>query len=305
MSIEVRDLTKLYGEQKAIDAVSFRVGKSEIVGFLGPNGAGKSTTMKIITGYLQPDKGDATVCGISVKDQPLEIKKKIGYLPEGNPLYNDMYVKEYLDFVEDVHRIKNKKQKISEVIGMVGLETESRKKIGQLSKGFKQRVGLAAALIHDPEVLVLDEPTTGLDPNQILEIRDLIKKLGLHKTVLFSSHILQEVEAICDRVLIIDKGRLVIDSQLSSLRNAQTNHIIKVSFKEAIKSEWLENLQGVEAVLKITPYQWEIQSEKTEEVKKQLMELSLQHNLNIVSLQNESRSLEEVFRALTKSESPG
>ena len=305
MSIEVRDLTKLYGEQKAIDAVSFKVGKSEIVGFLGPNGAGKSTTMKIITGYLQPDKGDATVCGISVKDQPLEIKKKIGYLPEGNPLYNDMYVKEYLDFVEDVHRIKNKKQKISEVIGMVGLETESQKKIGQLSKGFKQRVGLAAALIHDPEVLILDEPTTGLDPNQILEIRDLIKNLGLHKTVLFSSHILQEVEAICDRVLIIDKGRLVIDSQLSNLRSEQTNHIIKVSFKEAIQSEWLENLQGVEAVLKITPYQWEIQSEKTEEVKKQLMELSLQHNLNIVSLQNESRSLEEVFRALTKSESPG
>jgi ABC-2 type transport system ATP-binding protein len=305
MSIEVRDLTKLYGEQKAIDAVSFKVGKSEIVGFLGPNGAGKSTTMKIITGYLQPDKGDATVCGISVKDQPLEIKKKIGYLPEGNPLYNDMYVKEYLDFVEDVHRIKNKKQKISEVIGMVGLETESRKKIGQLSKGFKQRVGLAAALIHDPEVLVLDEPTTGLDPNQILEIRDLIKNLGLHKTVLFSSHILQEVEAICDRVLIIDKGRLIIDSQLSNLRSEQTNHIIKVSFKEAIKSEWLENLQGVEAVLKITPYQWEIRSEKTEEVKKQLMELSLQHNLNIVSLQNESRSLEEVFRALTKSDSPG
>jgi ABC-2 type transport system ATP-binding protein len=305
MSIEVRDLTKLYGEQKAIDAVSFRVGKSEIVGFLGPNGAGKSTTMKIITGYLQPDKGDATVCGISVKDQPLEIKKKIGYLPEGNPLYNDMYVKEYLDFVEDVHRIKNKKQKISEVIGMVGLETESRKKIGQLSKGFKQRVGLAAALIHDPEVLVLDEPTTGLDPNQILEIRDLIKNLGLHKTVLFSSHILQEVEAICDRVLIIDKGRLIIDSQLSNLRSEQTNHIIKVSFKEAIKSEWLENLQGVEAVLKITPYQWEIRSETTEEVKKQFMKLSLQHNLNIFSLQNESHSLEDDYTARTKSDSPG
>jgi ABC-2 type transport system ATP-binding protein len=305
MSIEVRGLTKIYGEQKAIDAISFTVGKAEIVGFLGPNGAGKSTTMKIITGFLQPDKGDAIVCGISVQDQPLEIKKKIGYLPEGNPLYSDMYVKEYLDFVEDVHRIKNKKQKISEVIGMVGLETESQKKIGQLSKGFKQRVGLAAALIHDPEVLVLDEPTTGLDPNQILEIRDLIKKLGLHKTVLFSSHILQEVEAICDRVVIIDKGKLVIDSQLSRLRSEQTNHIIKVSFKEAIETELLENLHGVEAVLKITPYQWELKSEKTEEVKKQLMELSLQHNLNIVSLQNESRSLEEVFRSLTKSDSPG
>ncbi len=304
MSIEVKNLTKIYGEQKAIDAISFTVDKAEIVGFLGPNGAGKSTTMKIITGYLQQDKGDAMVCGISVKDHPLEIKKKIGYLPEGNPLYPDMYVKEYLDFVADVHGIKNKKQKISEVTGMVSLESESSKKIGQLSKGFKQRVGLAAALIHDPEVLVLDEPTTGLDPNQILEIRDLIKKLGGHKTVLFSSHILQEVEAICDRVLIIDKGKLVIDSKLSSLRNEQTNHIIKVTFKEALETEWLKNLHGVDEVLKITAYQWELQSEKTEEVKKQLMELSLQRNLNIVSLQNESRSLEEVFRSLTKSESP-
>jgi ABC-2 type transport system ATP-binding protein len=304
MSIEVKNLTKIYGKQKAIDAISFTVDKAEIVGFLGPNGAGKSTTMKIITGYLEQDKGDAMVCGISVKDHPLEIKKKIGYLPEGNPLYPDMYVKEYLDFVADVHGIKNKKQKISEVTGMVSLESESSKKIGQLSKGFKQRVGLAAALIHDPEVLVLDEPTTGLDPNQILEIRDLIKKLGGHKTVLFSSHILQEVEAICDRVLIIDKGKLVIDSKLSSLRNEQTNHIIKVTFKEALETEWLKNLHGVDEVLKITAYQWELQSEKTEEVKKQLMELSLQRNLNIVSLQNESRSLEEVFRSLTKSESP-
>ncbi len=305
MSIEVRNLTKIYGEQKAIDGITFTVANAEIVGFLGPNGAGKSTTMKIITGYLQPDKGEAFVCRVSVKDHPLEIKKKIGYLPEGNPLYYDMYVKEYLDFVADLHGIKSKKQKISEVTSMVGLETESRKKIGQLSKGFKQRVGLAASLIHDPEVLVLDEPTTGLDPNQILEIRDVIKKLGGHKTVLFSSHILQEVEAICDRVLIIDKGRLVIDSKLSSLRNEQTNHTIQVTFKEAIETGWLENLHGVDTVIKITAYQWELQSEKTEEVKKQLMELTLQHNLNIVSLQNESRSLEEVFRRLTKSDIPG
>ncbi|RZK46069.1 MAG: ATP-binding cassette domain-containing protein, partial [Pedobacter sp.] len=209
MSIEVNNLSKNYGEQKAVDAISFRVDKGEIVGFLGPNGAGKSTTMKIITGFLSQDKGDAVVCGINVKEKPLETKSKIGYLPEANPLYYDMYIREYLDFIADVHRVGNKKQRIEEVITMVGLTVESRKKVGQLSKGYKQRVGLAAALIHDPEVLILDEPTTGLDPNQIIEIREVIRNLGRQKTVLFSSHILQEVEAVCDRVVIINKGRLV------------------------------------------------------------------------------------------------
>jgi len=188
MSIEVSSLTKIYGEQRAIDKISFHIPQGEIVGFLGPNGAGKSTTMKILTGYLSPNEGEAKICGINVQEYALESKKKTGYLPEGNPLYYDMYVREYLDFIASVHGIDNKKSRIEEVIGMVGLKPESNKKLGQLSKGYKQRAGLAAALVHDPEVLILDEPTTGLDPNQIIEIRELIRKLGQHKTVLFSSH---------------------------------------------------------------------------------------------------------------------
>jgi ABC-2 type transport system ATP-binding protein len=217
MSITVNNLTKNYGAQKAVDAISFSIVKGEIVGFLGPNGAGKSTTMKIITGYIPASAGSATVCGIAVEENSNETKKKIGYLPEANPLYHDMYVREYIDFITNVHTVKNKKAKIEEVIKTVGLTLEANKKIGQLSKGYKQRVGLAAALIHDPEVLILDEPTSGLDPNQIVEIRDVIKKLGENKTVLFSSHILQEVQAICDRVIIINKGKIVADSKLSSL----------------------------------------------------------------------------------------
>lgn len=223
MSIEVSQLTRMYGDQKAVDDISFSLNKGEIVGFLGPNGAGKSTTMKIITGYIRPDKGTAVVSGINVQQDPLSAKRKIGYLPEANPLYYDMYVQEYLDFVADVHDVPNKKQKISNIINTVGLTPEKRKRTGQLSKGYKQRVGLAAALIHDPEVLVLDEPTTGLDPNQIIEIRDLIRNLGKNKTVLFSTHILQEVEALCDRVIIINKGRLVANSTLHELKQANGN----------------------------------------------------------------------------------
>src|ERR1700754_866567 len=234
MSIEINNLTKIYGDQKAVDAISFTVGKGEIVGFLGPNGAGKSTTMKIITGYLGQDGGEAIVCGLSVRQQPLETKKKIGYLPEANPLYPDMYVREYLDFIADVHTVTDKKARIEAVISLVGLTIESNKKLGQLSKGYKQRVGLAAALIHDPEGLILDEPTSGLDPNQIIEIREVIRKLGQNKTVLFSSHILQEVEALCDRVVIINKGKLVADDRLSKLRqeNSSTGRI-RVAFRES------------------------------------------------------------------------
>ena len=225
MSIEVSKLTRMYGEQKAVDDISFSLNKGEIVGFLGPNGAGKSTTMKIITGYIKPDEGTAVVSGINVQKDPLAAKRKIGYLPEANPLYYDMYVQEYLGFVADVHAVRDKKNKINSIINTVGLTPERRKRTGQLSKGYKQRVGLAAALIHDPEVLVLDEPTTGLDPNQILEIRDLIRNLGKNKTVLFSTHILQEVEALCDRVVIINKGKIIADSTLKDLKangNGQT-----------------------------------------------------------------------------------
>ena len=299
MSIEVQSLVKLYGEQKAVNNISFKVDKGEIVGFLGPNGAGKSTTMKILTGYLEQDGGTAKVCGIDVSREPLETKKKIGYLPEANPLYYDMYVREYLDFVADVHEVKNKKDKIEEVIKTVGLTPERQKKIGQLSKGYKQRVGLAAALLHDPEVLILDEPTSGLDPNQIIEIRDVIKKLGQNKTVLFSSHILQEVEALCDRVVIINKGRLIADSPLAQLRLDNTTNAVRVAFKESLESAQLQTLKDVTAIRQLSVHEWELQGAEEADIKKQLLELALQNNWNIVSLQSENQSLEDIFRHLT------
>lgn len=300
MSIEVKNLLKVYGEQKAVNDISFKVGKGEIVGFLGPNGAGKSTTMKIITGYLEKTSGDAFVCGMNVADQPLETKKKIGYLPELNALYYDMYVREYLAFVAELHKIKSQKSKIESVIELTGLTIESKKKIGQLSKGYKQRVGLAAALIHDPEVLILDEPTSGLDPNQIIEIREVIKKQGKDKTVLFSSHILQEVEAICDRVIIINKGELVADDKLSILRQrSSSSNTVKVSFKESIDKSWLAQLPAARSVNKIDANNWQLATDHPEQLRKQILELSLQHNLNIVSLQSDSQSLEDVFRNLT------
>jgi len=239
MSIRVDNLTKIYGTQKAVDGISFKVDKGEIVGFLGPNGAGKSTTMKIITGYLQADEGLAEVCGEQVIDNGNATKKKVGYLPEANPLYYDMYVREYLDFITNIHEVKNKKEKIEEVIVRVGLTIEANKKLGQLSKGYKQRVGLAAALIHEPEVLILDEPTSGLDPNQIVEIREVIKKLGEEKTVLFSSHILQEVQAICDRVIIINKGKIVADDSLSNLLGKKHLNKLRLEIKEVVKEEIL------------------------------------------------------------------
>lgn len=300
MSIEVKNLLKVYGEQKAVNNISFRVDKGEIVGFLGPNGAGKSTTMKIITGYLKQEAGEAIVCGLNVSENPLATKKKIGYLPESNALYQDMFVREYLGFVAEVHSINDKRSSVSRIIDLVGLLPESKKKIGQLSKGYKQRVGLAAALIHEPEVLILDEPTSGLDPNQIIEIREVIKNQGKNKTVLFSSHILQEVEAICDRVLIIHKGNLVADDKLSNLRKASASaNIVKVSFKEMPDIQLLENLPSVKSLNKIDAHNWQFTTDAPELLRKQILELSLQHNLNIVSLQSESQSLEEVFRSLT------
>lgn len=299
MSIEVKNLLKEYGEQKAVNNISFKVNKGEIVGFLGPNGAGKSTTMKIITGYLQQSGGEAWVSGINVAEQPLETKKKIGYLPELNALYYDMYVREYLGFVAEVHKVKNQKSKIEDVIALTGLTVESKKKIGQLSKGYKQRVGLAAALIHDPEVLILDEPTSGLDPNQIIEIRDVIKKQGQNKTVLFSSHILQEVEAICDRVIIINKGSIVADDSLINLQKASTADVISVSFDEAVDIQLLQSLPATEVVTKTDANSWKITTINPEQLRKQLLELSLEKKLNIVSLQTGNRSLEEVFRTLT------
>ena len=304
MSIEVKSLLKVYGEQKAVNNISFTVGKGEIVGFLGPNGAGKSTTMKIITGYLHQSAGEAYVCGMNVNDDPLSTKKMTGYLPEGNALYYDMYVREYLEFISEIHKIKSRllsgqKSKIENVIELTGLNGESKKRIGQLSKGYKQRVGLAAALIHDPEVLILDEPTSGLDPNQIVEIREVIKQQGKNKTVLFSSHILQEVEAICERVIIINKGEIVADDKLSNLRQRSNTNIVKVSFKESLEEEWTRNLSLVRSFSKTDAHNWQLTTDNPEQLRKQILEFALQHNLNIVSLQSENTSLEEIFRSLT------
>src|ERR1051326_2627345 len=306
MSIEVKNLLKVYGEQKAVNNISFRVDKGEILGFLGPNGAGKSTTMKIITGYLRQDAGDAFVSDINVSREPLTTKKKLGYLAEANPLYYDMYVREYLGFIAEIHHIDNKRSRIDTVIELTGLSIESKKKIGQLSKGYKQRVGLAAALIHDPEVLILDEPTSGLDPNQIIEIREVIRQQGKNKTVLFSSHILQEVEAICDRVIIINKGEIVANDKLSNLqRGSKDKHVVRVSFKEAVDKSLLEKLNEVSIVEELQtsnfkPNSYRIQTSNAEAVQKQILELALRNNLNIVSLQSENQSLEEVFRSLTQ-----
>ena len=255
--------------------------------------------MKMVTGYLSPDTGNAIVSGINVAEDPIAAKRKIGYLPEANPLYFDMYVKEYLDFVAGVHQIKNRSGKINDVIELTGLQVEKKKKIGQLSKGYKQRVGLAAALIHDPEVLILDEPTTGLDPNQIIEIRKVIKEQGRNKTVLFSSHILQEVQAICDRVIIINKGVLVANDTLANLQHKSAGNTIKVTFREAIEPGWLQQLTGAETIEKADAFSWRIISNDENRIRKQILELSLLHNLNIVSLQTEGGSLEEIFRTLT------
>jgi ABC-2 type transport system ATP-binding protein len=299
MSIKVSNLLKQYGDQKAVDNISFTINKGEIVGFLGPNGAGKSTTMKMITGYLEPDQGDIEVSGIRVKDHPLDTKKKIGYLPEANPLYFEMYIREYLDFIAGIHQVKDPASAIDKVIRLTGLSPEKHKKIGQLSKGYKQRVGLAAALIHDPEVLILDEPTSGLDPNQIIEIRDVIRRLGENKTVMFSSHILQEVEALCSRVIIINKGKIVADDRLQNLGMQDSSKKLRVSFRESPDPAWFEALPSVISAIKKEDNAWILDTHDTDALNKQLMELALQRNLNIVSLQTESLNLEEVFRSLT------
>ncbi len=302
MSIEVKNLVKVYGAQKAVNDISFSVNKGEIVGFLGPNGAGKSTTMKILTGYLQATQGEAFVCGLNVRDHAMQAKTRIGYLPESNPLYYDMYVREYLGFVAEVHKVPGKKAAVDRTIELVGLTPESKKKIGQLSKGYKQRVGLAAALIHDPEVLILDEPTTGLDPNQIAEIREVIRRQGRDKTVLFSSHILQEVEAVCNRVIIINKGSLVANDTVSNLQagNKEIHHVM-VQFGTPVSQELIITIPGIDKLNKVSELQFQLTTKSPEQLRRQLMELALQHHLNIVSMHSESQSLESVFKTLTAS----
>ncbi|MFZ4058084.1 MAG: gliding motility-associated ABC transporter ATP-binding subunit GldA [Ferruginibacter sp.] len=297
MSITVSHLTKIYGQQVAVNHISFSVQKGEIVGFLGPNGAGKSTTMKMITGYLEANEGSIEVCGIKVDAQSTESKKKIGYLPEANPLYFEMYVREYLEFIAGVHGITEKKIAIENAISTTGLTPEAHKKIGQLSKGYKQRVGIAAALIHNPEVLILDEPTSGLDPNQIIEIRAVIRNLGKDKTILFSSHILQEVEAICDRVIIINKGNIVADDALKNLMKGTAQNQLIVKLKEAVTANVFNGIEGITAIDANT---WSFVTNDPDQLKRRLMEIALQQNLNIISWESETKgTLEDIFRQLT------
>ena len=299
MSIQVDQVLKVYGEQVAVDRISFAIDKGEIVGFLGPNGAGKSTTMKMLTGFLQADAGNIEICGIPVTGEALETKKKIGYLPELNPLYQDMYVREYLQLRAGLNGIKSAGERIEAVISITGLTSESHKEIAQLSKGYKQRVGLAAALLHDPEVLILDEPTTGLDPNQLAEIRELIRELGKTRTILFSTHIMQEVEAVCDRVIVINKGRIVADRLMQDIRNEPVSASVKVRFRENVEEQKLNTINGVSAVLRHTEGEYTLDTGSPDDLAKELMTFALQHNLNIVSLQTQTQSLEDVFRTLT------
>jgi ABC-2 type transport system ATP-binding protein len=300
MSIEVSHLTKFYGEQAAVNDISFTVGKGEIVGFLGPNGAGKSTTMKIITGFIPSTSGEVKVCGIPVDIDALETRKKIGYLPENNPLYLDMYVREYLEFVGKIYHVPNLKKRVDEMIQQVGLEVEQNKKIGMLSKGYRQRVGLAQAIIHDPEVLILDEPTSGLDPNQLVEIRELIRQIGKSKTVMLSTHIMQEVEAICDRVIIIKTGKIVADNTASELQYEEDHQVVFVEFEGNITKNQLVKINGINKAEKVGENGWLVESKGNIDLRKVIAQFAQQNNVLILTLRKEERTLEEVFKSLTK-----
>lgn len=299
MSIKIENLTKRFNGQAVVKGLSFEAKDNGVIGFLGPNGAGKSTTMKMITGYLEPDEGSITVCGMDVDAGKSEFKKKIGYLPEGNPLYHEMYVREYLNFIAAAQQIDNPESRVEEVIELTGLTPESNKKTGQLSKGYKQRVGLAAAILHDPEVLVLDEPTSGLDPNQIVEIRTLIKNLGKSKTVLFSSHILQEVESICDRIIIINKGEIVANDQLQNLKSVTSTHtVVVVKFTVPPAEGWFDYWTEIEKAETDNGYFY-LQTTEPDKLKKQILTFALENDLDIASIESQSRSLEDIFKELT------
>jgi ABC-2 type transport system ATP-binding protein len=299
MSIEVKNLYKYYGDQAAVKDISFSVKKGEIVGFLGPNGAGKSTTMKVITGYISASSGVVKVCGMPVNVDSLDTRKIIGYLPENNPLYLDMYVKEYLTFIGQIYKIKNIKDKVTEMIRKVGLDVEQNKKIGALSKGYRQRVGLAQAIIHDPEVLILDEPTSGLDPNQLVEIRELIRSIGKEKTVMLSTHIMQEVEAICDRVIIINKGEIVADDTAAHLQFGSSVQTVYVEMEGTVSRAMLMKIEGVSKV-KDLKEGWLVESTGQEDLRKLVSKFAQENDKLIITLRKEEKSLEEVFKMLTK-----
>ena len=296
MSISVQNISKFYGDQKALNNVSFSIKKGEIVGFLGPNGAGKSTMMKILTTYIKSSEGSAIVNEFDVTTQQKSVQQSVGYLPEHNPLYLEMYVKEYLTFNADIYKVK--KERIEEVISLTGLTNESHKKINQLSKGYRQRVGLANALLHNPDVLILDEPTTGLDPNQLVEIRELIKSFGKEKTIFLSTHIMQEVEAICDRVIIINKGELVIDTPISELKNNQ-EQLIEVEFDFRVEDQLLKRLPNVTDAKNTFGMTWEITFDTKEDMRALIFDFAKENELKILKLDTKNATLENMFRELT------
>lgn len=297
MSITVSNLTKIYATQKAVDTISFEIQKGEVVGFLGPNGAGKSTVMKILTNYIKDFEGEAFINDFSVRENPVFTQKLIGYLPEHNPLYTEMYVREYLHFQAEIYKIS--KEKVDEVIHEVGLISHAQKKIYELSKGFRQRVGLAAALLHNPEVLILDEPTTGLDPNQLSEIRDLIKRVGKDKTVLFSTHIMQEVEAVCDRVIILNKGKIVADENIQYLQ-AKNEQIIEVEFDVKVEQQFIETISHLVSSQNVFDTTWELQFSTHEDMRPVVFDFAQTHGMKILNLSRKNKSLEQLFKELTK-----
>jgi len=303
MSIEVLSLSKIYNEQKAVDAISFSVKKGEILGFLGPNGAGKSTTMKMLTAYIPPTSGTASICGFDIVKQALDVKKNIGYLPENNPLYYNMYVKEFLEFIGklDGQQTTVSDKEIRDVIGLVGLTNEQHKKIGQLSRGYKQRVGLAQALLNNPEILILDEPTSGLDPNQLADIRQLIKDLGKEKTILFSTHIMQEVQAVCDRVVIINKGKIVADATPENLQQTLSGNVqVEIEFELNENAESLKKIEEVVHVQQLSNTHFILQGRESKKLRKNIFTYATQKNNALLTLKEENKSLEDVFHELTK-----
>lgn len=301
MSIQVNNISKIYGTQKALDNVSFDVNEGEITGFLGPNGAGKSTMMKIITCYIPPTEGSVKVCGFDINEHSIEVRQNVGYLPEHNPLYLDMFVKEYLEFIGRLHHLKNIKERVKEMIELTGLQIEQNKKIGALSKGYRQRVGIAQALIHDPKVLILDEPTTGLDPNQLAEIRNLIKKIGKQKTVMLSTHIMQEVEAICDKVIIINKGKIVANAPASQINNLTKNNVqLIVEFDKSITKSQLMKINGIANAENSSGNTWIIESVAGKDIRNEVFKFAVENQLTVLTLQKNEQKLEDVFKELTK-----
>jgi ABC-2 type transport system ATP-binding protein len=302
VTVDIKSITKYYGEQKALNEVSLSINQGEVVGLLGPNGAGKSTLMKIITSFVPPTSGKVSIEGFDVQEKPLEIRKKIGYLPEHNPLYHDMYVKEYLNFVLNTYPgSQNNKTVIKDIIELTGLGPEQKKKIGALSKGYRQRVGLAQALIHNPDILILDEPTSGLDPNQIVEIRKIITDLGKSKTIILSTHIMQEVEALCNRVIIIDNGNIVADDSPKNLSKAKSGTTMyNVEFKEVVSKESLEGISGILEARNIGGTKWLLSSSSKNDLREDIFKFAVKSKFNVLSLSVDEQKMEDIFHNLTK-----